>query len=124
MRATMKPARGAPKPDSVDILELMTDDALLGSFFQGPSWAVWKVFLKSMFALSMTKAEREIYFKFTQRRYENDLAEQVNYSVLVCGRRSGKSRILALVAIYLSIFCSWSEYLAVGEVGTVLILAA
>ena len=119
-----KPAPRAPKRPSINIIDLMTDPNLLGSFFQGPSWGVWMVFLKSMFALPMTKAEREVYRQFTQREYNNDLAAQVNYAVLVCGRRSGKSRILALVAIYISIFCSWSERLSVGEVGTVLILAA
>ena len=36
----------------------------------------------------------------------------------------GKSRILALIGIYLAIFCDWRRHLSVGEVGTVLILAA
>ena len=119
-----KPATRAPKRPSISILDLMTDENLLGSFFTGPSWSVWRVFFAAMFALPMTKAEREVYRQFTQREYRNDVAAQVNYAVLVCGRRSGKSRILALVAIYLAIFCSCAEYLAVGEVGTILILAA
>jgi hypothetical protein len=43
---------------------------------------------------------------------------------LVCGRRGGKSSVLALVAVYLSCFKSYKEHLAPGEVATVRIMAA
>ena len=43
---------------------------------------------------------------------------------LVCGRRAGKSFILALVAVYLACFHDYRKYLAPGERATILILAA
>lgn len=43
---------------------------------------------------------------------------------LVCGRRAGKSFILALIAVYFATFRDYARYLAPGERGTLLILAA
>jgi hypothetical protein len=45
------------------------------------------------------------------------------YAWLICGRRAGKSFILALIAVYLAIFRDWSEYLAPGERGTIKVIA-
>jgi len=42
---------------------------------------------------------------------------------LVCGRRSGKSRISAFVAVFLACFVNWRPYLAPGETATVMLLA-
>jgi phage terminase large subunit-like protein len=43
---------------------------------------------------------------------------------VVAGRRSGKSRIAALVAVYLAAFTDYRPVLAPGEKGTVMLLAA
>ena len=43
---------------------------------------------------------------------------------LVCGRRSGKSFILALIAVFLSAFRDWRGFLGPGECATVMIIAA
>jgi hypothetical protein len=43
---------------------------------------------------------------------------------LVAGRRSGKSFILACVAIFLACFKDWRPFLGPGEVGTVMIVAS
>jgi hypothetical protein len=42
----------------------------------------------------------------------------------ICGRRAGKSRIAALVAVYLACFRDHTPVLAPGEAGTLLVLAA
>jgi hypothetical protein len=42
---------------------------------------------------------------------------------LVCGRRAGKSFILALCAVFLAAFYDYRQFLAPGEVGTILIIA-
>ena len=109
-----KPATRQPCKPSITILDLMTDPHLLGWAFQGESWSVWRVFLAALFALPMTKAEAEIYLRHTDRHYQNDLAAAVTYAVLVCGRRSGKSRILALIGIFIAVFCDWRPYIAPG----------
>ena len=43
---------------------------------------------------------------------------------LICGRRAGKSFVLALIAVFLACFCEWSRYLSPGERGTIMVLAA
>jgi hypothetical protein len=43
---------------------------------------------------------------------------------LVCGRRAGKSFVLALTAVWLAAFKDYRKYLAPGERATILILAA
>jgi hypothetical protein len=47
----------------------------------------------------------------------------VHEAWLVCGRRAGKSFILALIAAYLAIFEDWRPYLSPGEVGTIKVIA-
>src|SRR4029078_2872073 len=42
---------------------------------------------------------------------------------LICGRRAGKSFVLALCAVFLACFHDFRQYLALGERGTVLIVA-
>jgi hypothetical protein len=43
---------------------------------------------------------------------------------LICGRRSGKSFILALTSVFLACFYDWRKYLSPGERGTIMVLAA
>ena len=43
---------------------------------------------------------------------------------LICGRRSGKSFILALIAAYLAVFRDWRVHLAPGEAATIMVLAS
>jgi hypothetical protein len=42
---------------------------------------------------------------------------------LVCGRRAGKSFVLALVAVFLACFVDWSPNLTPGERGTIMVIA-
>ena len=43
---------------------------------------------------------------------------------LVCGRRAGKSFVLALIAVFLAFARDYAQYLAPGERATILVLAA
>ena len=47
-----------------------------------------------------------------------------NEAALIVGRRGGKSRVLALIAVYLAAFRDYEMHLAPGEVATVAVLAA
>ena len=44
-------------------------------------------------------------------------------AAVIVGRRGGKSRILALIAVYLACFRDYAPYLAPGEVATIGVLA-
>jgi hypothetical protein len=69
----------------------------------------------------MTAAERKTYKKFTGR---SDVpAKQFKEAYLICGRRSGKSAIASLIAIFMAVFRDYSDILRPGEVADVVCLA-
>jgi len=106
----------------MNVIEAMTDPAVFGPVFRGPSWAAWRAFLASLFGLPLDQAEMALYRHHTGR----EVAPVVPFkeAALVCGRRGGKSRILALLGAYLATFVDYSDRLAPGEVASVVIVAA
>jgi hypothetical protein len=104
------------------ILEAMAHPKVFGPYFQGASWEAWKAFLAALFGLGMDEEQLALYRAHT-RRTDTPLAPFVEAELIV-GRRGGKSRILALIATYLSMFRTYDEYLAPGEVATIAVIAA
>ena len=80
------------------------------------------MFLKALFGLPMTPAEVETFTRFTGRTMPPTTAAREAW--LVVGRRGGKSRIAALIAVFLACFKSYRHILAPGERGVVMVLAA
>jgi hypothetical protein len=106
----------------MNILEAIAEPKVFGSQFRDPeSWTAWKVFLKALFGLPMDSTQHALFAECTGRPEPN--REGHNEAWLVCGRRSGKSFTLALIAIYLAGFKDWRASFAPGEVGTIMILA-
>ncbi len=107
----------------MNIIDATQDPALFAPWFKDRgTWASWMVFLKALFGLPMTAEELAIYQQATGRG--DAPTTQGREAWLVCGRRAGKSFILALIAVFLACFCDWSPYLAPGERGTIVIVAA
>lgn len=106
------------------ILEAMDDPALFKRWFADPSWARWRIFLKALFALfdHPSEDERAIYTEHTGRTALPTEAAREAWCIV--GRRGGKSRIAALLAVYLACFKRYEHVLAPGEVGTLAIVAA
>jgi hypothetical protein len=79
------------------------------------------VFLSALFGLLIGEDDLDVFRRCTGL----DIAPPGGFieAWLICGRRAGKSFILALVAVYLAIFRDWSEYLAPGERGTIKVIA-
>jgi hypothetical protein len=112
-----------PSLPNVTILEAMDHANLWRPWFKHPeTWAPWRAFLAVLFGLSLTEAELALYAECTGRK-EPPPQQGFTEAWLVCGRRAGKSFILALIACYLAIFRDWKPYLSPGEVGTVKIMA-
>jgi hypothetical protein len=108
---------------AVTILDAIRDRHLFAPWFRKPeSWESWLVFLGTLFALPLTPDQLAVYQQCTGR--ELPPAAPINEAWLVCGRRAGKSFILALVAVFLSTFKDYRQYLAPGERGTIVIIAA
>jgi hypothetical protein len=112
--------RKAPAFPRVTILQAMNSPKLFGPEFPSPDWDSWRVCLAALFGLPLTPAQLELYQQCTGRQ----TAPTARYreAVLVVGRRGGKSRILALLAVYLACFVDQKPYLAAGEVGTIAII--
>jgi hypothetical protein len=107
----------------MNIIEAIAEPKVFGSQFRdAESWTSWRVFLRALFGLPMDETQRALFAECTGRQEPN--REGHSEAWLVCGRRSGKSFTLALIAIFLAGFRDWRPYLAPGEVGTVMILAA
>jgi hypothetical protein len=108
---------------AVTILNAIRDKHLFAPWFHKPeTWASWFAFLATLFALPMTPEQLTIYQQCTGR--DTPLISPITESWLVCGRRAGKSFILALVAVFLATFKDYRQYLAPGERGTIVVLAA
>ena len=107
---------------SPTILDALDHPAVFGPFFRGPSWDAWKVFLAALFGLPMDAAALAAFQRHTGRTLAP--CTPFNEAALVIGRRGGKSRILALIAVYLCVFRDYRPYLAPGEVATVAVIAA
>jgi hypothetical protein len=109
-------------PAGGTILDACRDPTLFGPCFRDPAtWRAWSVFLKALFGLRMGKRERELFRQCTGR--EDPPAGGAREAWLVCGRRAGKSFVLALVAVFLACFVDWSPYLTRGERGTIMVIA-
>ncbi len=108
------------------IVEVMEESALFRPWFvlkwlKGDTWAPWKVFLKALYGLAMSAADLKIYEKHTGRAAPP--TEAFTKAWLACGRRSGKSRIAALIAVYNAVFRKYPT-LQRGEVGVMPIIAS
>lgn len=105
------------------VLEAMRDPDLFARWFEpAASWRAWRAFLGALFGLELDAEEREIFERFTGRkRVPGSPARE---AWVIVGRRGGKSRVAALVAVWLACFRDYSAVLAPGERGVVMLLAA
>jgi hypothetical protein len=101
----------------------MSDLQVFGTAFRDQrTWRAWEAFLAALFGLSMTPAQRQLFNECTGGRAPPQGG--TNEAWLVCGRRSGKSFTLSLIAVYLACFRDWRPYLTAGERGTIMIIAS
>jgi hypothetical protein len=106
----------------MNILEAMRDSNLFARWFRSNSWTAWFAFLAALFALPMTEEQAALYSKFTGRSVLPQ--EPAREAWMVVGRRGGKSLIAAVVAVFLACFKDYSQLLAPGERGTLMVIAA
>jgi len=120
--ATATRRRVAPAP-AMSILDAMSDPALFGAWFRGATWDAWKVFLTALSGLPFESQDAAaIFSKYTGRTTPPTTAAREAW--VIAGRRGGKSRIAALIAVYLAAFRDYRHVLAPGEVGTLAVIAA
>ena len=106
----------------MNVIEFINDDVLMAGAFTSPSWQPWRAFLKALFGLPMSRGDAALFRECTGRT--TPPSKPFRECSLVIGRRGGKSRILALIAVYYATLIDWRPYLAIGEVATVAVIAS
>jgi hypothetical protein len=107
---------------AVSILDAMTDRQLFGDTFGGDSFAAWRALLGGFYGLPLADTEAKTFKAITGRAETPQ--DAANELWLAVGRRGGKSHVAALLAVYLAAFQDYRAKLALGEVATVMIVAA
>jgi hypothetical protein len=107
---------------ALTILDAIADARLFAPWFRDRAmWQSWFAFLGALFGLPLTPDQLAIYQRSTGRT--TPPAMPSSEASLICGRRAGKSFMLALIAVFLACFFSWRSHLAPGERGTVMVIA-
>ena len=89
------------------------------------SWSGWEAFLKVVYPLmdSTTREERDLIRKCTGRKRVRHLVDGFSTVLCLTGRRSGKSRVAALVGAYEAALAGHEKHLSPGEQGLVVVVA-
>jgi hypothetical protein len=104
------------------ILSAIADPKLFAPSFRDPeTWHAWRAFLAALFAPPMDDEQLAIYREHTGRT--DPPAAPFAEGWLICGRRAGKSAMLALCAVYLATFRDYRPHLSPGERATIRIVA-
>jgi hypothetical protein len=86
------------------------------------SWANWLTFLRTLYGLKVSEAEHATLRQCTGRDPAK-LAGDFSECLLLCGRRSGKSKIIALVGAAEAVLSGKEQGLSKGEIPMVAILS-
>ncbi|TLU71596.1 hypothetical protein FE263_16350 [Lichenicoccus roseus] len=97
-------------------------DGVFHEMFADPSWMAWRALCAAAFGLPMTPEMLEVYRTCTGR--QDAPTTPVKELFLICGRRAGKSRILALIAVYFAIARDYAAYLGPGELAVIPVVAS
>ena len=105
------------------IIDIIDDPELFGRWFREPAtWIAWLACLAAIFNLPMSSEMAAIFEACTGRAAA--ALEPTTEVWLCCGRRAGKSFVLALIAVYIAVFVDCTARLVPGEAGVVLVMAA
>jgi hypothetical protein len=107
----------------MDLVTACRDPNLFQPWFRDETtWQAWCTFLRTLFALPFEDDDLATYTRCTGR--VTPPADRASEAWVIAGRRSGKSFMLSLVAVYLAVFVDWYRHLSPGEVGTVMVIGA
>ena len=106
----------------MDIVKAIEAEDIFKPLFKDlRTWQSWLVFLKSLFALPMGRDELRLFRKCTGLKVGP--TGTAREAFVVAGRRSGKSFISSIIAVFLALFHDWKPYLSPGEKGWIFIIA-
>lgn len=97
----------------MNIIEAIHSEKIFKPLFKDlETWRSWMTFLKALFALPIQDDERQLLKLCTGL---DEVPSPSREAYVIAGRRSGKSTVTALIAIYLALFKDWTKYFAPGE---------
>lgn len=95
---------------------------VVGPEWWSDDWRAWRALTKAVFAIQMDDAELEAYRECTGRSAPPPRRQREVW--VPVGRRGGKSRWMAMMAVYLACCEDVEPYLAAGERGFISVLAS
>lgn len=107
----------------MNIIQAIEDRRFFLPIFKDLStWRSWQVYLKALFGLPIGNKDDRRLFRACTGLYSPPKTKK-RESFVICGRRSGKSFMSAVIALYLATFRDWSKSLSAGERGHIFIIA-
>jgi hypothetical protein len=124
LKTKLAKAKAKPEPAALpNIIDLCRDPDFFADWFKDEqSWRAWFAFLRVLFGLPPEPGDIEIFQQCTGLTTPNP--NGYLESSIICGRRSGKSLVLALIAVYLACFRDYRPHLVKNERATAVVLAA
>ena len=108
---------------TMNLISAIESPLVFGPLFKDlATWRAWEVSLRALFWLGIDDAKDKALFT-TCTGLAEPPAGGVRESFVICGRRSGKSYMSAVIASYLAAFKDWRPYLSPGEKGWIFIIA-
>jgi hypothetical protein len=104
------------------LVDALDRPELLGDSFAHPSWSACKTVLRVLDGLPLADEAHALYVRCTGRSSPPE--RPAREAFLVVGRRGGKSRIAAALAVEAACLRKWDRYLSPGETATVAVIAA
>lgn len=105
----------------VTMRRALVDPLYFGGQLAGDSWRLWRILLVAIMGEPLEPGELVEFGRLTNRQAAP--TEPLREFWGICGRRSGKTRSMAVLAAYIAGCCDHRHALAPREVGKVMILA-
>jgi hypothetical protein len=109
----------------VNIIDAVSDSNLFLPYLSPDgdlaSWSRWLVLLRCLYGLP--DADADIVRQCTGRDVGKLSSSGYSEALLLCGRRSGKSKVTALIGAYEAVLAGKERALSAGEIGMVAILS-
>lgn len=118
--APRRPKRRPRNKRDWSLIEFISDRALLGPFFDGPSWDLWRAVLKAATAAPMTAHDLELFAKVSGGR--KPPTKPVHELDICVGRGGGKDAVASAIGCHSAVTGDFSR-LRPGERGTVMVMA-
>lgn len=107
----------------LSLIEAISSDNGLGKYFKDKAtWQAWFTFFKALSgSQELTSEELDLVRQCTG--LDSVPGEEIKEAYMVCGRRSGKSTICALLAVFYAVWGEWEKYVSKGEQPKIFIVA-